>query len=735
MTERLRAGESSARDRQAFLAGLVEGMSDAVLVTDTALCVTEYTGDAEHIYGWSRDEVLGKHLGSDFLTEFPHGDGERFRERLDAREAARACVRARRKDGSWADLDLLATPLRDAQGEFAGWLSVARDISEQEDASRALRSVVVAMAEGMILLDANGKIVECNAAAERILGLTRAQLEGRTSVDPRWRTIHEDGSPFPGDSHPAVVAQQTGEPVSHVVMGVHTPEGTLRWILVNAEPVHERAVASTYAVVTTFTDITEEIQTTQELAEARRQLGHVLDGSNDGAWDWHLPSGRVHFSERWAAILGYRVADLPPLVGAWEALVHPEDRDTVMAHLGAHLRGHTPHYECEHRLRHRDGHWVWVLDRGKVVERGADGVAIRAAGTHTDVSDRKAAEVAVREREGRLRAFFDSPAVGIIVSKPDAVAEEVNDRACEILGYDREELLSCTWRSLTHPHDLDADARAFDRMRAGDIENYSLDKRFIRKDGGIVWCQVSVSCVRRAEGGIEHAVAIITDISERKAAEERLRESEARLRVVVESVSDAINLLDLRSGEYVLMNPRQVELTGFSREETQNLPLSETLDRVHPDDREVTEDRLRRVVAGEPSPGPVQYRWRVKSGEYRWFHDARTVVRDEAGQPVALVGVIHDVTERTRTEEAIRETLAGNASLVQELRERLETKVLSRYLSICMYLQEDPGRRGSVGEAGRLHLRSHRDAVQPWSLSRLHAEVPQRGARTARRRG
>lgn len=125
------------------------------------------------------------------------------------------------------------------------------------------RLVVTTMDNGMVMHDASGAIVACNPSAERILGLTADQLEGRTSIDPRWRTIHEDGAPFPGETHPAMITLRTGKPLCNVVMGVYRLDGELTWISINSQPVFQEGETKPVAVVATFQDITE-----QKLAEA-----------------------------------------------------------------------------------------------------------------------------------------------------------------------------------------------------------------------------------------------------------------------------------------------------------------------------------------------------------------------------------------------------------------------------------------------------------------------------------
>jgi diguanylate cyclase (GGDEF)-like protein/PAS domain S-box-containing protein len=136
--------------------------------------------------------------------------------------------------------------------------------SALRQSEQRFRSVVSAMAEGVVLQDADGRIVSCNPSAERILGLGFDQMTGRTSRDPRWRAIHEDGSPFPGETHPAMATLRSGEPCYDVIMGIRTPDGTLRWISINTQPIPGEEPSSPNAVVSSFRDITD-----RKIAEAR----------------------------------------------------------------------------------------------------------------------------------------------------------------------------------------------------------------------------------------------------------------------------------------------------------------------------------------------------------------------------------------------------------------------------------------------------------------------------------
>jgi PAS domain S-box-containing protein len=157
---------------------------------------------------------------------------------------------------------------------------IVRDITERKLVQKALqeseeryRSLIAAMAEGIVLQDAKGVIHTCNNSAERILGLNREQMMGKTSLDPHWRAIKEDGSPFPGEEHPAMVSLRTGEPCIDVIMGVYKPDGSLNWISINSQPLYKSGDSLPYAVVTSFFDITErkqaEVAIQQALAAAQ----------------------------------------------------------------------------------------------------------------------------------------------------------------------------------------------------------------------------------------------------------------------------------------------------------------------------------------------------------------------------------------------------------------------------------------------------------------------------------
>lgn len=183
-------------------------------------------------------------------------------------------------------------------------------------------------------------------------------------------------------------------------------DGTAYWIDITCSPLtDEDGVTTGYMAVQT--DITATKQAEQSLERERERLTNILWGTGAGTWEWNVATGEVRFNERWAEIVGYRLEELEPInIDTWLNLTHPDDLESSNKALERHFRGETAAYECEVRMRHRDGHWVWVLDRGCIVSRTADGGPLWMYGTHLDVTQRRQAQERAEELLSRLQKLM-----------------------------------------------------------------------------------------------------------------------------------------------------------------------------------------------------------------------------------------------------------------------------------------------------------------------------------------
>lgn len=387
-------------------------------------------------------------------------------------------------------------------------------LADVEAVEQALRgqvvlyeSVLASLVEGIVVQDITGKIVAFNASALRILGLTAEQLTGRNSLDPSWSAVHADGTPFPGDQHPAMETLRTGEPLLGVLMGVRLPGGGTRWISINTQPLRDGHSGPLQGVVCSFQDITARRthEATIRASEARFRglsaqapVGIFLAG----------PDGEFQYvNETWSEITG--VGPMSALGGGWTDALHPEDREAVAAAWGEATRSGAP-YRGEFRFLRPDGQVRWVLATARIL--GDDTGRISGfVGCVSDITER-------RELEEEREQFFEVALDLLCVADLDAGFLRVS-RSFELtLGWTREELLGRPFLDLVHPEDLAGTEEALRHLAEGHT-TAGFEVRYRCKDGS--WRWLAWRAPPPAPGSrVLHAVA--RDVSAQKLESERL---------------------------------------------------------------------------------------------------------------------------------------------------------------------------------------------------------------------
>jgi PAS domain S-box-containing protein len=275
-------------------------------------------------------------------------------------------------------------------------------------------------------------------------------------------------------------------------------------------------------------------------------------------------------------------------------------------------------------------------------------VAERTARLEAALCELRSNEGRLLESEERFRATFEQAAVGMAHVGADGGWLRVNDRLCDIVGYPHEELLGLRFQDITHPEDLTADLDHLRRLLAGEVGTYSMEKRYFRKDGSLVWVNLTVSLVREASGEPRYLISVVEDIHERKLAEETLRESEQRYRAVVEQAGEGIFLFDPGTKRILEANPAFRRMFGYDPEEVRGVTL---YDLVPQDTEGVDRNVARAMEQGHLLVGERRYRRK----------DGSRVDVEVSGGTIyyggreVICSVVRDITERKRAEEAMRE--------------------------------------------------------------------------------
>jgi diguanylate cyclase (GGDEF)-like protein/PAS domain S-box-containing protein len=248
----------------------------------------------------------------------------------------------------------------------------------------------------------------------------------------------------------------------------------------------------------------------------------ALERAHLGVWDWNLLKGGCYYSPTWSRMLGYEEGELANTADLWLELTHPDDRERALASGERHIAGLTDSIETELRLRHKDGHWVWVLDRGGVVERDAAGKPVRLMGVQTDITRQKAAEAQLEQVNVRFRLALAASGTGIWHHDLDASKSYWDERTREIYGLvaDTDEVSADLWHSFLHPDDKDAAERA----HLAPLETHgvvAVQYRIIRRDGEIRHIESLVRFIACSHSAGQF-LGTVRDITEDKQREQEL---------------------------------------------------------------------------------------------------------------------------------------------------------------------------------------------------------------------
>ncbi|NDI84771.1 GGDEF and EAL domain-containing protein [Undibacterium crateris] len=269
-------------------------------------------------------------------------------------------------------------------------------------------------------------------------------------------------------------------------------------------------------------DVTVYAELTQQLRQSEERWQLALESSGDGVWDWYPQTGIEILSDRLKAIYGYEPNEIEDLSDELDRRTHPDDLEQMQADRQAHFDGLTPTYINEHRVQCKDGRWKWILTRGTVIERDAQGDPVRVVGTHTDISERKQAEADVRDSEERLRMALSATHQGLYDLNVKTGTAIVNDDYALMLGYPLEQFSENrqNWLRRLHPEDLAPSERAFRDYINGKAQEYRAEFRQKHANGSWVWI-LSVGALVEwdDQGNPLRMLGTVLDITARKQSE------------------------------------------------------------------------------------------------------------------------------------------------------------------------------------------------------------------------
>ncbi|MBI5256657.1 MAG: PAS domain S-box protein [Burkholderiales bacterium] len=633
------------------LAKVVQHTSNCVTITDRNLHITWVNAGFTRITGYALQEAVGHTPGE--LLGSGKGDPAVLKTLADSAADGTSCrveVLNRAKDGSEYWLDTEIQPLHDAQGRLVGFMEIGSDITDKHHARVQLEA---ALRENEALLatidlhaivsvaDRAGRIIEVNDKFCQISGYSREELLGqnhrvvKSDQQPEgfwaevWRTI-AGGQPWRGE------------------VCNRAKDGSLYWVDAVIAP-FKGADGKIEKYVSIRSDVSASKRAAQDLARERQRLANILRGTRVGTLEWNVATGEMTLNERWAAMLGYTLAELGPITpSTWVAMHHPEDQHRADGLLKRHFRGETEQFECEMRSRHKQGHWVWLLHRGSLISRTADGRPEWLTGTQLDITERKQAEEALRRANERMQVIIENLPCGLSVFDG-----ELNLITCNIEFRQLLQLPDALFEGpvTTFENIIRSNAQ---RGEYGDVDIEFTVRQIVerarnpvphhfertRPDG----ITLEVRGVPLPGGGF---VTTYTNVTERKLAEAKVVESEHLMRLVTDNIPGRLTYFD-RHRRLQFANRASYDFYGGSPEESQGASFEAF---VGPAFAEAQRGSVDAALAGQG----ISYDFvRERDDGTKAYSVVHLIPDNRDGVVHGFVGMAIDVTAVKRAEEEVR---------------------------------------------------------------------------------
>ena len=420
----------------AELSDILHHLPDAVIITDITFSITGWNAPAEKLHGLPG--ARGKNLFELIKIDLLNSSKDIIKKDIINKGNWEGEVIYHRHDGEKFVFKTTATAILDDDNKPVSIIFINHNITKVKSTEKKLaeaeatyEKLVNTLVDGVIMLDKDGKVTTCNKRASAILGTAEEELLGKELGDSSWKAIKADGTPFPWYEFPTIVSLQTGFPQRNVKMGVQLPNGLFVWLLINSEALIRIGEFEPYAVVVSFSDITDSVNREEELRRSNERFFYVSKITSDAIWDIDLATKQIYRSDTFYELSGYSREEIKPDMDWWFDKVHPKDRERVRNKVQDYIQKGKERWEDEYLFLCADGTYKFLLDSGTILFR--QGKPVRILGAIRDLTEKKKLEQQLMQEQEQKHKAVSQAGIAAQEAERSEISRELHDNVNQLL--------------------------------------------------------------------------------------------------------------------------------------------------------------------------------------------------------------------------------------------------------------------------------------------------------------
>jgi diguanylate cyclase (GGDEF)-like protein/PAS domain S-box-containing protein len=650
--ERERLAEEKIRLSEQRYRSLVSASSQLVWICDADGNPKREIADWRLFTGQTSEQLTGQ----GWLNAVHPDDRDRtlkaWKHALETKSSYTVEYRLRRTDGVYRTMHVRAAPVLDSTGKVAEWIGMNTDVSERTLADEALRQseerfrlLFENAPLGIVLVDQKGSVTAANRMFAEMSGYSIEGAVGLTSTD----------------ISPVEDRAATRELEEGILSGrlkttdrdrrLLRKDGSTAWIRMTTTFIRDNLGKAQWGIAV-FQDVHERKRAEEAIRQSEERFRLLFENAPLGVILIDQKGNLTSANRKFAELSGYSQEEAVGLSST--DLAPPEDAAATRESLEKLLDGKTRITDRERRLLRKDGSTIWARVTATIM-RDNFGKPQWGIVALQDINEKKEAEEAIHQSEERFRLLFENAPVGVMLIDRNGHLTSANRKFTEILGYSPEEAAGFAYIDLAAPEDRHAANEIMLGLLSGKIETSNRERRLMRKDGGAIWARLTTRIMRDNLGEPQWGIVAIEDTTERKLAEEALRQSEEKFRATLEHAPIGIAECTV-DGKFMNANSKLSEILGYSNEEIARLTV---IDVTHPGDVEESLSCLQRLIDGKEDIGVMEKRYIRRDRSFVWANTTASLVTDD-GKPQYLIIAVEDITARKRAEEDLKRAIESS---------------------------------------------------------------------------